>query len=290
MNFQALHQYLTFLWVPDPLTMFEGIYKLPAGHLAVFSKGELRISQDRDLRFPRAGTAFQTDAEALALELRERFKASVRSQMLSDVPLGAFLSAGLDSSSIVAAMAEASPRPVRTYTIGFAECYRKGELTLDDVTVARRTAKHFGCEHTEILVEPKVVDLLPKLVWHMDEPVSDPALIAAYLVSREARKTVTVLLSGIGGDELFAGYRKYRAHYLAAYYRQIPGVLRRALVEPVIGGLPSFRGTPLKGYVRLAKKMVRSGSLPPRDRFLTDSVYLSDAQKDHLYPTRSAFA
>ena len=285
-DFTALHQYLTFLWVPDPLTMFKGVFKLPAAHFAVFQDGKLTVTQFWDLTFPKAGTQRSSNEAELANELRERFSRVVEAQMLSDVPVGAFLSAGLDSSSIVAAMARASQRPVRTYTIGFPERYRRGELTLDDVTVARRTAQHFGCEHTEILVEPNVVDLLPKLVWHMDEPVADPALIAAYLVSREARKTVTVLLSGVGGDELFAGYRKYRAHYLAAYYRRLPALVRKGLIEPMIGALPAFRGTRFKGYVRLAKKMVRSGSLGPKERFLTDSVYLSDRQKEELYTDR----
>jgi asparagine synthase (glutamine-hydrolysing) len=180
-------------------------------------------------------------------------------------------------------MAASSSQPVRTFTIAFPEKYRIGELTIDDPAVARRTAQHFGCDHTEILVEPDVVDLLPKLVWHMDEPVADPAIITAYLVNREAHKKATVLLSGTGGDELFAGYRKYQAHYLAENYRFIPSVLRKFLIEPVVSALPTLRGTPLKGYVRLAKKMARSGSLASQDRYIMDSVYLTDAQKQSLY-------
>jgi asparagine synthase (glutamine-hydrolysing) len=282
-NFTALQQYLTFLWVPDPLTMFDGIYKLPAGHYAVFKDGELDLVQYWDLRFPDAGHNFKTAEAELAGELRERFSASVQAQMLSDVPLGAFLSAGLDSSSIVAAMAQKSSQPVRTFTIAFPEKYRKGEVTLDDTEVARRTAQHFGCDHTEILVEPDVVDLLPKLIWHMDEPTADPAIITAFLVNREARKDVTVLLSGVGGDELFGGYRKYQAHYLAKRYRRIPVSLREQVIEPAVAALPAFRGTSLKGVVRLAKKMARSGSLSPQDRFIMDSVYLTEAQKQTLY-------
>lgn len=282
-NLAALQQYLTFLWVPDPLTILEGIYKLPAGHYATFREGNFKIVQYWDLRFPDADYEFRASEAELADELRERFTAGVQAQMLSDVPLGAFLSAGLDSSSIVAAMAAKASEPVRTFTISFPEKYRKGELTLDDTAVARRTAEHFGCRHTEILVEPDVVDLLPKLVWHMDEPTADPAIITAYLVNREARKDVTVLLSGVGGDELFAGYRKYQAHYLAERYRRIPNILRRDLIEPAITALPAFRGTALKGYVRLAKKMARSGSLLPQDRFIMDSVYLTKAQQQQLY-------
>jgi asparagine synthase (glutamine-hydrolysing) len=257
--------------------------KLPAGHYAIYKDGRLDIKEYWDLKFPSRQHRFDANEAELAAELRERFTASVKAQMLSDVPLGAFLSAGLDSSSIVAAMAQSSANPVRTYTIAFPDKYRRGELTLDDTRVARRTAEHFGCLHTEIIVEPDVVDLLPKLVYHMDEPVADPAIITAYLVNREARKTVTVLLSGVGGDELFAGYRKHQAHALAEQYRKVPAVVRRKIVEPAVLALPAMRGTPVKGYVRLAKKMARSGSLSPRDRFLMDSTYLTEHHLKLLY-------
>lgn len=282
-NYQALNQYLTFLWVPDPLTLFQGIYKLPAGHWAIFKAGHLQIEQYWDLTFPATDhTSFSTDEAALTTELRQRFMATVQSQLLSDVPVGAFLSAGLDSSSIVAAMAHGSSQPVRTYTIAFPSDYRIGEVTMDDTAVARRTAAHFGCQHTEILVAPNVVELLPKLIWHLDEPIADPAVITAYLVNRAARDSVTVLLSGVGGDELFAGYRKYQAHQWASHYRRLPQFLRQWVLEPGIEALPTLRGTRAKGYVRLAKKMARSGSLPSRERFITDSVYLSATQKATL--------
>jgi asparagine synthase (glutamine-hydrolysing) len=286
MNLRALNQYLTFLWVPDPLTMFDQIVKLPAGHFAAYRDGELRIEQYWDLEFPDADHEYVTNEADLANELRERFTASVKSQLLSDVPLGSFLSAGLDSSSIVAAMSQVSSAPPRTYTIAFPAKYRRGEVTFDDTDVARRTANHFGCDHTEIVVEPDVVDLLPKLVWHMDEPVADPAIIAAYLVNREARKTVTVLLSGVGGDELFAGYRKHAAYGLAQKYQRIPGALREKLIEPLVMALPSMRGTSVKGHVRLAKKMARSASLSPQDYFLMNSTYLTEDQKAWLCTPR----
>jgi len=278
----ALSQYLNFLWVPDPLTMFEGIYKLPAGHYAVFQEGKLSISEYWDLTFPPADHHFDSDENALTGELRDRFMRSVKAQLLSDVPMGAFLSAGLDSSSIVASMARACSEPVRTYTITFPPRYRRGEITMDDASVAKRTAAHFGCRHTEIMVEPKVVELLPKLIWHMDEPVADPAIITAYLVNHEARSTATVLLSGVGGDELFAGYRKYQAHFMAERYRRLPNWLRQRVLEPLVLALPVFRGTRIKGLVRLAKKMARSCSLPPEDRFLMDCTYLNAKQKSSL--------
>lgn len=282
MNPMALQQYLTFLWVPDPLTMFEGVYKVPAGHYLIWRDGKAEVTQYWDLPVPPAGHTFALDERRLVQELRERFQATVRSQMLSDVPIGAFLSAGLDSTSIVAAMAQASAQPVRTYTVAFPNKYRRGELTLDDPAVARRTAAHFGCRHSEYIVEPDVTELLPQLVWSMDEPTADPAIIAAYVINRAARKDVKVLLSGVGGDELFAGYRKYRAHYLAEIYHLLPQKLRDDLIRPAISALPPFRGSRLKGYVRLAQKMVRSGSLQGTERFIADSIYLSPTEQDAL--------
>ncbi|MDQ2730122.1 MAG: asparagine synthase (glutamine-hydrolyzing), partial [Armatimonadota bacterium] len=166
-DLEALDQYLTFLWVPDPLTMFRGVLKIPAGHYALFENGHLEISQYWDLSFPPAGFSYASTEADLVEELRERFKKSVQGQMISDVPLGAFLSAGLDSTSIVAAMAGSTDRPVRTYTISFPAKYRVGESTIDDPDVAARVAKNFNCTHREIVVEPQVADLLPHLIWHM---------------------------------------------------------------------------------------------------------------------------
>jgi asparagine synthase (glutamine-hydrolysing) len=279
---ESLHQYLTFLWVPDPKTMFRGIYKLPAGHYAIFRSGELDIRQYWDLSFPSAEATYPRDGRELTEEVRDRFARSVRAQMVSDVPLGAFLSAGLDSSSIVAMMSRATQQPVRTYTVTFPEKYRVGETALDDPEVASRLARRLGCENHRIMVEPEVATLLPKLIWHMDEPAADPAIIPAYLVCREARKQATVLLSGVGGDELFAGYRKHVAHYWAQAYRKVPSGLR-GMIEAGLGALPGFRGSFVKGNVRLAKKMARSASLAPADRFIMNCTYLDAEQKAALY-------
>jgi asparagine synthase (glutamine-hydrolysing) len=278
----ALHQYLTFLWVPDPQTMFRGIQKLPAGHSAILRNGELRLTQYWDLTFPSAEATYGASEEELAEQIRERFRRSVEAQMVSDVPIGAFLSAGLDSSSIVAMMARAGKGPVRTYTITFPDKYRVGETTLDDPGVPARLARQLGCENRQIVVEPDVADLLPRLTWHMDEPTADPAIITAYLVCRDARKQATVLLSGVGGDELFAGYRKHAAHYWAQAYQRVPASIR-GLLEATLGRMPSLRGTSAKGRVRLAKKMARSASLPPVDRFVMNCTYLDAEQKRDLY-------
>ncbi len=280
---QALHQYLSFLWVPEPGTIFQDVAKLPVAHYALFEQGQLKLVRYWDLKFPPADHRFTGNEEDLAEQIRSRFSAAVGRQMLSDVPVGAFLSAGMDSSSIVACMAKMSSQPVHTYTIAFPPEQQRGAVTMDDTDVAARTAAHFGCVHKSIMVKPDTAELLPKLIWHMDEPVADPAIITAYLVNQEARRDVTVLLSGIGGDEVFGGYRKYLAHYLAQDYQRLPRWIRSNMVEPLARRMPPFAGSAISGYVRFVKKMLRSGSLPPQERFIMDSVYFDEAQKRRLY-------
>ena len=257
-------------------------------YYALWERGKFKVEQYWDLTFPEDGHSFDRTETDLADEIRERFCASVEQQMVSDVPIGAFLSAGLDSSSIVAAMAR--KQSVRTYTITFPEKYRVGETTIDDPEVPQRLARKLGCEHHEIVVEPDVVDLLPTLTWHMDEPTADPAIITAYLVCREARKQATVLLSGVGGDEIFAGYRKHIAHAWAEEYRRAPALARSA-AERTLLGLPSLRGTRMNGSVRLAKKMARSAALSPAEAFIRNCTYLDAQQKTDLYaPQRASSA
>jgi asparagine synthase (glutamine-hydrolysing) len=277
-DFEALNQYLAFLWVPDPKTLFRGILKLPAGHSAIFRDGRLSLFQYWNLAFPPADHEFRLSEENLAQEIRDRFQYSVEQQMVSDVPLGAFLSAGLDSSSIVAAMSRTARPPLRTYTVTFPEKYRKGENTLDDPAVVARLARRLGCENQQIVVEPDVASLLPKLCWHMDEPTADPALIAAYLVCREASRDVSVLLSGVGGDELFAGYRKHVAHHWAKAYSCLPDSIAN-FAGASLDAVPSLRGSSWKGAHRLARKMLRTASLPAELRFIRNGTYMDFVQR-----------
>ena len=282
-DLDSLNLFLTFLWTPDPQTAFAGVHKLPAGHLAEWRDGRLTIRRYWDLLYPAAASRpAATNPTAQAAEFRARFGAAVERQMVSDVPLGAFLSAGLDSSAIVYEMQQRSREPVRTYTISFAGTHARGDVTLDDASVAADTAKAFGCRHTPIVVEPDVAALLPKLVWHMDEPTADPAIILAYLVNREARREVTVLLSGIGGDEVLGGYRKYVAAMDARRYQQLPAALRRHVLDPAFRHAPATPGTPWAGYGRLLRKWGRSASLPPRAQFIENGTYLSAADRRAL--------
>ena len=246
---ESLHQYLTFLWVPDPKTMFRRILKLPAGHYAMLRNGELKLTQYWDLTFPAAGS----DLCALGRRPCRRssralppLRGSADGQRRSHRRLSQRRPRFFQHRRHDAARADAS-QPVRTYTITFPRKYRVGETTLDDPEVATRLARHLGCENQRIVVEPDVTDLLPRLVWHMDEPTADPAIITAYLVCREARKQATVLLSGVGGDELFAGYRKHVAHYWAQAYGRVPSVGAPHALRPALAALPSLRGTLAEG-------------------------------------------
>jgi len=192
----ALPDYLTFLWVPDPDTLFEGIYKLPPGHFARFSGEELEISQYWDV-------AFDVEAEPSSSEWFERLRVSVQEavhrQMVSDVPIGAFLSGGLDSGAVVATMREHLDQ-VSTYTVGFDPKDLAHEPVPDDLRYARMLGAELGVDYNERILTPSIVELLPKLVWHMDEPVADPAAITTYLICQAAREQMTVVLSGMGAD------------------------------------------------------------------------------------------
>src|SRR6266508_1109420 len=190
--------------------------------------------------------------------------ASVAMQMVSDVPLGAFLSGGVDSSAVVASMAKHATGPVKTYAIGF-----DGDAAsryYNELPYARQVAEHFGTEHHEILVRPEVAELLPRLLWHLDEPISDSAFLTAYLVSEFARREVTVILSGVGGDELFGGYRRYLGEQYAGRYQRLPGVARSVL-RSIANHLPADRHSRWLDVARLAHRFILSAELPFEERY-----------------------
>jgi asparagine synthase (glutamine-hydrolysing) len=207
---QALAAYLELGYVPAPLSMFTGIRKLPVASLMKIDASGVTIDSywSPPLRVDR-----RVPAAEWARRVRERLEQSVRMQMVSDVPIGAFLSGGIDSSAVLAFMARHSSAPVKTYSIGFDG--GAAERFYNELEPARAVARRFGTDHHEILVKPDVVRLLPKLLWHLDEPVADSAFVTTYLVAEFARRDVKVILSGVGGDELFGGYRRYLGeHYM----------------------------------------------------------------------------
>ena len=200
-NRAALMQYMYLGYVPDPATAFSKIHKLPPGHLLEFQHGELRVRKYWDL--PEYGTHASMSEEECLEEMEARLAEATRIRLISDVPLGALLSGGTDSSTIVALMARASSRPVKTFAIGFRQA------DFDESQYARLVAQKFATEHHELILEPDVVGSLEKLTSSMEEPFSDPSILPTYFVSCLARQHVTVALSGDGGDELFAGYTRY---------------------------------------------------------------------------------
>ena len=214
----ALDHYLACLYTPRDGSIFRGIRKLRPGHFLTIDRGE--VTTHTYWQLPARTTFTGSEADALA-ELRQVLGAAVRSHMVADVPLGAFLSGGIDSSLVVALMAEASDRPVRTFSIGFEDA------AFDELPHARRVAQHLGTDHHEFVVRPDALGIIDRVVWHFDEPFADPSAIPTWYVSEMARRHVTVVLSGDGGDELFGGYDRYRPHpRVASFDRIAPGVGR----------------------------------------------------------------
>ncbi len=185
--------------------------------------------------------------------------------MVSDVPIGAFLSGGIDSSAIVSIMAEQSSAPIKTFSIGYAG--GDTESYYNELSFASVVAKQFGTEHHEIEVRPDVASLLPGLIWHLEEPISDSAIATTHLVAELAAKTVTVILSGVGGDELFAGYNRYLGAHYHSMYRRVPSWLHRGLIRPVASRLPSGRQSRLQDLSRYARSFVLSADLPWDQRY-----------------------
>lgn len=277
-DFEALNQYLTFLWVPDPRTIFRSVRKLPPGHYLYYSEGDTgpAITEFWDVRFDVDRT---TKADDWRERLLEGLGAAVERRLIADVPLGAFLSGGVDSSLIVALMTDRMDRAVQTYTIGFREEDQRYDIQEDDVAYARKVADLFHTDASERIMQPDVMDLLPRLVFAMDEPVADPAIITSFLICREARETLTVLLSGMGGDELFAGYPRHKAMRLANYYNAVPA----AMTRPVVDRLPATRPGRLNAPLRNLKKLAKSAAMPWTDRYLGFGTYFTDAEKQRLY-------
>ncbi len=282
LNVETLNQYLTFLWTPDPHTVFQGVWKLPPGHLLIWRDGETQVRAWWDVSFDEIE---EGRSEAW---WRERTLATldrvVKMEMVADVPLGSFLSGGVDSSAIVALMNRHSAgRRVSTYTIGIAPEDLRYDIIPDDAHWARQVGKLLDTDYHEIMLAPDVVDLLPKLIYHMDEPVADPAIITSYLVSRAARETLTVLLSGVGGDEVFAGYPRQLAMRLASALDPVPQLLRRPVMRALANALPGGRPGRFTAPLRNAKKFATSAALSFEDRYLGFGTYFTDAMKVRLY-------
>ena len=270
-NFAALDLFLTVEYVPAPHTIYEGIYKLLPGHILTVEQGEIKISQYWDVPYHPVG---QNDAECTEA-LSSLIDESVRIRLISDVPLGAFLSGGIDSSTIVGYVSQHVSEPVQTFSIGFEDD------TYDEVPYANAVAKHFGTNHRVEVLNPDIATLVEKLVPHLDEPFADTSIFPTYLVSQIASRSVKVVLSGDGGDELFAGYDTYMAEKLNRYYGRLPGALRQRVFPKFADWLPPQPAK--KGLINKIKRMVEGGALDPSLQHTRWMIFLDSAGKNSLY-------
>jgi asparagine synthase (glutamine-hydrolysing) len=240
----ALDQYLCYGYVPHPRTIIEGVAKLPPAHFAVWHEGALAIERYWS---PVWNLERERSMEEDVAELGQTLDDTVREQMIADVPLGAFLSGGIDSTIVVGLMQRASSRPVKTFAIGFPD------PKYDETRYAELAARYLGTDHQTFIVEPKAWETLPELAWHFDEPFADSSALPTWYVARETRHSVTVALTGDAGDELFGGYDRYRALALTELLQRIPDGPRRVLGGTMVRVLPpSARPkTRLRGLQRL---------------------------------------
>ncbi len=258
----ALDSYLELGYVAAPRSIFAGITKLPPATVLTIEDGKVR--ERRYWQLPHTVDRSRSDADWFEA-VRDGLARATTMQMVSDVPIGAFLSGGIDSSAVVAYMSRASSQPVKTYSIGFEG--GAADAFYNELPYARRVATQFGTDHHEIVVKPDVVSLLPRLLWHMDEPIADTAFITTYLVSEFARRDVTVILSGVGGDELFGGYRRYLGDHYARRFRRVPGWARR-FAAMAARQLPADRHSKWRNTVRYARRFMETMELPFEDRYL----------------------
>jgi asparagine synthase (glutamine-hydrolysing) len=262
-DWQALVLYLTFNYIPAPFTIYRGVQKILPGYYLCWDEGKTFIRQYWDI--PRdSGATARRDIGDLSHELRDVLEDAVQLQMVADVPLGVFLSGGLDSSIIAALMARSSPAPIKTFTIAYPD-----QPLYDETRYARALAEMYGTEHHEIRLDSgEMLRVIPDILSSLGEPFGDSSLIPTSVVSRETRGEVTVALAGDGGDELFAGYRLYQGEALYPYYRRLPRWFRRYALESWIDRLPDSRKVKWLEHLRRLKKFFRGTHDDPIQRLL----------------------
>jgi asparagine synthase (glutamine-hydrolysing) len=271
-NLQAFYDYLGYEFVPSPQTMFDGIHKLPPGYYLEFSERGPAVHSYWDVAFARGEWASPHEAVE---ELRALLRDTVRMHLISDVPLGVFLSGGLDSSTLVALMRSLGVDPLRTFSIGYPD------PSFGELPYARIVADKFETEHTVLMIPEVTIPDLEAAVWHLDEPMTDLSALPLYLVCREAKKHVTVCLSGEGGDEIFVGYDRFRASKFDTYYRRLPEWLREQLIYRAVQHLPDQPQK--KGALNIAKRFVEGSRLPVAGEHLRWQYFISPDWKDRLF-------
>ena len=289
----ALRLYLTLSFIPTPWTIFKNLRKLPPGHYLLAEKGKISVNEYWDISLGETDSEKATLSDTLDIghhkaRLRDLLEASVKRRLISDVPLGAFLSGGLDSSIIVALMARNSNKPIKTFSIGY-----KDLTSFDETAYAREVATFNRTEHHEFKLGYRdILEAFPQVLENVDEPFADSSAVPTFIVSRETRNHVTVALSGDGGDELFAGYRMYLGEYWSRYYAKVPAFIRNGLIAPLVQALPDARDKPSLERIRRIKKFLRGMSLSFPERFCgwreifpfsLRQRLLRDPEKENLY-------
>jgi asparagine synthase (glutamine-hydrolysing) len=270
LDLRAVEAFLAFNSIPSPLSVFREVAKLPAGHLLLWQDGEVELQRFARPQPVDAEAVRREPEQRLAAELRDRLRDSVRAHLVSDVPVGVFLSGGIDSAAITALAAEESGERMRTFSIGFQE------RSFDELERARLVAQRYGTEHHELVLRPDAATLLPRLAEVFDEPLADSSALPTYLVSELASQHVKVALSGEGGDELFGGYYTYVADLIAA--RVGPPA---AAVRPLVERLPSSSARVSFDYK--AKRFARGAALPPLERHHAwKEIFSADARAELL--------
>ena len=270
---KAVDYFLSLQYIPSPHTIYKGIHKPPPAHTMLFEKGKVTVERYWDL--PLGGPLLTQSVPEACEILRDKLREAVRLRLISDVPLGAFLSGGVDSSIIVALMSELSSAPVKTFSIGFEE------ESFSELPYAREVAQAYGTEHRELIVKPEMADVLPKLAWHYGEPYADSSALPSYYVSRETRRFVTVALNGDGGDENFAGYIRYFAMKAAKLYDAVPGPLRKA-TQAAAELLPESEA-PFSFFWKLKRFLRSTVFTDTAARHLKMICYFSEEDKKGLY-------
>ncbi len=269
---QAIDAYLTYTCVPAPMTAYKEIRKLEPGNWLRWKDGEI---QTQRYWLPDFSKKIDVSEEEAIEETTRLLRESTSMRMISEVPLGAFLSGGVDSSTIVALMAQESSTPVKTFSIGFEE------EDYSELKYARTVAQHVGAEHHEFVVKPDALEILPTLVEHYGEPYADSSAVPTYYVSRETRKHVTVALNGDGGDESFAGYERYVAMRMAESYHKIPGFLRKPFIEFPASMIPTSELK--RSRVRDVKRFLRGASMSKVERYFQWNSAFDRSSKTDLY-------
>lgn len=270
-NLAALDQFLTLEYIPSPRTIFHEIEKLLPGHWLVFESGQIKVQQYWDVlpkETPRDETSCAEMLEALIDD-------AVRMQLMSDVPLGAFLSGGIDSSTVVAAMSRSSNTAVKTFSIGF------DDATYNELPYARSVAQRYQTDHYEEILSPDIAGTAQRLIGHLDEPFGDFSIFPTFLVSEVARRKVKVVLSGDGGDEIFGGYDTYVAQGWDRYYRRLPSTIRQGLMPSLMARVPPRPEK--KGLVNKTKRFVEGAALPASLQHTRWMLFMNKRDKVALY-------